>query len=91
MAGMAHANPPKSGGFASRLPACRPWGRCCCRLGGGTVDGDLETVLANQATGQEGAGARLLQVRRGAHRHQLAHLLRRSIRCCAVDHDLFMS
>lgn len=63
MAGMAHGNPPKSGGFACRLPACCPWGRCCCGLDSRTVGGDLETVLANQATGQEGTGARLLQMR----------------------------
>jgi hypothetical protein len=92
MAGMAHANPPKSGCFACRLPACCPWGRCCCGLGSRTVSGDLQPVLAHQAAGQEGAGARLLQVRRGAHGHQLADLLRRPIRRrCAVDHDPPMS
>ncbi len=92
MAGMADADAAKAMGVGCGLPVGHPcrrhsWrGRCR-----GRVPADLQAVLADQATGQESAGARLLQVRRGAHGHQLADLLRCPICRCAVDHALFVN
>ncbi len=63
MAGVAHADAPKSVVLGWGLPMGRPWRwHPWCGRSYGTVRTDLQTVLANQATGQEGAGARLLQV-----------------------------